>query len=228
MSVLSDIFRHGLSHHAILIEGGYAAVRDELLGNLANSLGISSLANPDFVEFTYDQFGVDSARELRDRLGRAPFGDAYYVILGIGAATVEAQNALLKLIEDPPAPTHLFLISRSSGTFIPTFLSRFQIVSEKSTPVAVSDFLRLSPLERSEKLSRFSGKHTPAQKKEMRAELLSLLEGLENELCQKSEDVLAHPSVCHALLDARKNIDLPAASFKLILEHLVFVLPEKK
>lgn len=42
--------------------------------------------------------------------------------------TSEAQNALLKLLEEPPSDTYLFLISPTKESFLPTILSRCFIV----------------------------------------------------------------------------------------------------
>src|SRR5579859_4575763 len=42
--------------------------------------------------------------------------------------TIEAQNALLKTLEEPPAHTYIFLTAESTNTFLATILSRTSIV----------------------------------------------------------------------------------------------------
>lgn len=50
-----------------------------------------------------------------------------------------AQNAILKILEEPPARSTIFLISENSGAFLPTIRSRCQIM--QLTPLVESDVI---------------------------------------------------------------------------------------
>jgi DNA polymerase-3 subunit delta' len=77
----------------------------------------------------YTVIRVDEVRVLRDRLrqtrGRA--GHRVAVIDAIDDANPNAANALLKLIEEPPADTVFFLISHRPGGLLPTIRSRCHV-----------------------------------------------------------------------------------------------------
>lgn len=69
---------------------------------------------------------MENMRELRSRLASAPRGEGKRVILlqGIGATREEAQNSLLKVLEEP-APHNLFvLLVGQRQQILPTLVSR--------------------------------------------------------------------------------------------------------
>lgn len=60
--------------------------------------------------------------------------------------TPEAQNALLKILEEPPTHTYIFLSAITSNAFLPTILSRCKVVfldetQEEMTPESKEEFL---------------------------------------------------------------------------------------
>jgi DNA polymerase-3 subunit delta' len=72
--------------------------------------------------------------DVRDRVVAAvpmtPFEASrrVFVIEGADRMNESAANALLKTLEEPPAHAHLILIADSTGTVLPTILSRCQAV----------------------------------------------------------------------------------------------------
>jgi DNA polymerase III delta subunit-like protein len=53
--------------------------------------------------------------------------------------TPEAQNALLKLVEEPPAHTHIILGTESRDALLPTILSRCQIITLEEEKQKISE-----------------------------------------------------------------------------------------
>lgn len=53
--------------------------------------------------------------------------------------TIEAQNALLKILEEPPAHTLFILSSSTKETFLPTIISRCQIIQLEEEALALSE-----------------------------------------------------------------------------------------
>lgn len=69
---------------------------------------------------------IDEVREIRNKAHIIPNEAAFqiFIINGSGGIGEEAQNALLKILEEPPATARFILTSRSSGDFLRTILSR--------------------------------------------------------------------------------------------------------
>src|SRR3989338_3455084 len=116
-----------LAGNTHLIVGG-----PETLGLVLEFLereGVAVKGNPDLYVRTYKQFGVEEARELRERAGSRPIAGPYRVfVVATPGMTTEAQNALLKTLEEPPAGAMFFFIIPAPETLLPTLRSRAQIL----------------------------------------------------------------------------------------------------
>lgn len=88
--------------------------------------GISTERNPDIYVRSYAHFGVDDARELRERADLSAQGERRIFILFAPVMTAEAQNALLKTFEEPPGDALFFLIVPAPETLLSTLRSRMQ------------------------------------------------------------------------------------------------------
>jgi len=82
--------------------------------------------------------GIEQARMVRSFLASTPFTAARKVVLIDGAEyfSVEAANALLKTLEEPPDESVLFLIAHETARVLPTIRSRtlsvrFALVSDE-------------------------------------------------------------------------------------------------
>lgn len=118
-----------LSHHAYLLIGS-DSVRADLVSILEKNHKITARANPDFFDRTYQNFTIDDAREVKTFHGTRPVtetGKKIFVLV-MNGATVEAQNALLKLLEEPADYAHFFIIIPSTHLLLPTVKSRMQIL----------------------------------------------------------------------------------------------------
>lgn len=80
-------------------------------------------------------FGVDDVRNIINEVSKKPYeGDKKVIILyKCDKLTIQAQNALLKTIEEPPKGVYLILLSDSSEIILDTIKSRCQIY--KLTPL---------------------------------------------------------------------------------------------
>lgn len=92
-----------------------------------------SVANYNILRFA-DKITILNAREIKHLLSRSAGGTR--IILFHDNMTVEAQNALLKTLEDLPEDTFVFFAVSSSDKLIPTIVSRSQIMR---MPVQVND-----------------------------------------------------------------------------------------
>ena len=73
---------------------------------------------------------VGVAKNLTDKLNRAPFSAPckVAVIPEADSLNEDAQNVLLKTLEEPPANTIIILIAEKASEFLPTVLSRCRLI----------------------------------------------------------------------------------------------------
>jgi DNA polymerase III, delta subunit len=73
---------------------------------------------------------VGVAKNLTDKLNRAPFSAPCKVAIIPEADSLnqDAQNVLLKTLEEPPANTIIILVAEKTSEFLPTVLSRCRLI----------------------------------------------------------------------------------------------------
>ncbi len=83
--------------------------------------------------------GIEDVRKIQEKIFLKPFkGDkkALFVVMQ-QSATPDAQNAMLKLLEEPPANTLIYLITTSHFSFIPTVLSRAKLIEPEKEEIKI-------------------------------------------------------------------------------------------
>ncbi len=86
--------------------------------------------HPDLIHVTHEKpssIGVDDIREqINDTIMIRPYSSYYkvYIVDEAEKMTVQAQNALLKTIEEPPSYAVIILLTTNEDLFLPTILSR--------------------------------------------------------------------------------------------------------
>jgi len=77
---------------------------------------------------------INQIRELKKSLALKPYSAPFKaaLILEADKLTLPAQNALLKVLEEPPAQSILILTTNQIGSLLPTLVSRCQIIKLKS------------------------------------------------------------------------------------------------
>ena len=80
-----------------------------------------------------NSIGIENIRILQNKVSLKPFKSKYKaaIIKDAEKLTREAQNALLKTLEEPPTNTILILIATNKEVFLPTVLSRCKIIEIK-------------------------------------------------------------------------------------------------
>ena len=105
--------------------------------------------HPDLLYVTHEKpasIGVDDIREqINDTIQIKPYSSSYkiYIIDESEKMTIQAQNALLKTIEEPPSYGVLILLTASQEAFLPTILSRcIQLKLKPLRDDVVQNYLR--------------------------------------------------------------------------------------
>ena len=147
--LLSEIASGKLSH-AYLIEGGEGCGKTYFArfaaaavlctgdkppcGKCPSCVKALAGSHPDLFYFSPDKkasVGVETVRDIKKSLFFMPNdGDRkVYIIDDAQKMTVQAQNALLKFIEEPPASVLFFIVADKKESLLPTVVSRTRIIS---------------------------------------------------------------------------------------------------
>ena len=86
--------------------------------------------HPDVLWLEEEKLGVEQAKKIRQHLSLKPYSAKGRVVVVENAhnLTVDAQNSLLKTLEEPPAEAIILLTAGSDKNILPTVLSRVQTV----------------------------------------------------------------------------------------------------
>ncbi|MEK7617150.1 MAG: hypothetical protein AAB414_03780 [Patescibacteria group bacterium] len=90
-----------------------------------------STNHPDLLYFPYDsKLGIAEARKIKEHFSLKPYSakGRAVVLEDASLLTHEAQNALLKTLEEPPESAILILAAPSDVKLLPTILSRCQVI----------------------------------------------------------------------------------------------------
>lgn len=193
MQHLIDSYRNTKQlHHAYVIEGETDFAYKNVCEFCEKDLGLKVKANPDFIYEAYDKFLVDDARRLRElQMNKTRSGEKKIFIISFNFITVEAQNSLLKVLEEPTDGTHFFIITPSSHIFLDTIRSRVLILSLKSeeSDNESNDFLNSTFPERMKTISSLVQKIK--DEKASKSDAIKIVRSLEKEIHQKSFDAKA-------------------------------------
>lgn len=176
----------------------------------------------------YEKFGIDEARELIQACSLKNVGDATFLIAA-ASMTSEAQQALLKLFEEPQVGT-TFILLISHGTLIETLRSRMLAYTDdaeesKDTKKATL-FLKEGYKSRSDTVAALL-----KEEEGVRERVREFLDGLETVLYARLRKGESAPAVREGLEDIAKvrsyTLDR-SPSLKMLLEHLAATLPSLK
>ena len=144
---LSNSIKSNMISHAYMFEGPSGVGKNTMARELAATLlDMENLFNsPDYIEITPDGNSIKIAqiRKLQSDILVKPYKSyKIYVIDEAQKMTVEAQNALLKTLEEPPKYAIIILITNNKESLLDTIKSRCEIIKFTPIPlVEVADYL---------------------------------------------------------------------------------------
>lgn len=120
-----------LAHHAYCLVG---AKIENIFHALEKKHNIKTKANPDFFHEKYETLTIDESRKIKEIHSSKSFSEnsKRIFIIECNGMTVEAQNALLKIFEEPNQYNHFFLVIPSASILLPTLRSRLVIFEGES------------------------------------------------------------------------------------------------
>lgn len=96
--------------------------------------------HPDIIRVTHEKPNTISVDDIRKQVNGdvalKPYSSAHkiYLINEAEKMTAQAQNALLKTLEEPPAYAVIFLLTSNINALLPTILSRCVVLNMKPVP----------------------------------------------------------------------------------------------
>jgi hypothetical protein len=182
--------------HALLLEGTYRWALTCLTQDCR-------VENADVLHYHGDRMGIDDVRILIGEAYKTPLTREDRVfLLAYSAYTEDAQNALLKLFEEPPRTARFYLVTEQADVLLPTLRSRLISLGREDVFVKHDhqDFLRLTYGERLVMIAHHAKEKDDAERRR-------------------------DPTFIRSLLELRPYFGTSGASKKMILEHIALLLP---
>lgn len=208
IAYMSTNLAHG-THHAYLLVGSDMWA----LEKLPPSYRTPSL---DVIHHAYNRMGIGDVRDfIQETLMRPAEGSVRVFVVHTNSILHEAQNALLKLFEDPNGTSVFYLIIPREDMILPTLRSRFHFLGSEQKTVASEVMKNFLTLPLSERLDEI-------------AKRLKANDTAWGYMLVESGEVYAHESkdaqVLEVLMFVSSNIHAPGASKKMLLEYLALSL----
>lgn len=223
-----------MQHHAFVIPAEAEEGIKTAETYIEKEVGMKVRGNPDVVVLRYGLLSVEDARSIFDIAAQAPVvGETRVIIIVASRAYHEAQNALLKLFEEPPKGTVLFLILPSIGGLLPTLRSRVQVLKTAGStepgaeiPEVAEKFLDVTKEKRSAMIKKLASGKDEDERRANRDEAIAIINGVEqaaHAAWKKDPSLTALLSDIETL---RGHLYDRSAPVRMILEHVSLVLPK--
>jgi len=214
-----------LNHHAYCIAGRYSK------GMIEDELAVCGIdigpSNPDYIVTTVDVLNIDKARELKEKAYTMPVnsGSKKIFLTFCESATIEAQNALLKILEEPPVSSVFIFCIKNLSVLLPTVRSRVAIVHPRNAQIRnvtngyedlVDTFLGSNEKQRLDMAKTFAEEISKG--KRGRADFIDFVHALNVRL--RARGIKENISALQALSLCEKYGNDRAPSIKMLLEYV--------
>lgn len=220
--------QHDSLFHAYVVGGARESARAHI-AELLSSYKLGTKEDADLVVTEQVNFTIDNARALRgwqDLRNDSQKPTVYIVYTDF--ITREAENALLKTLEEPVLGTHIILAVPKPDILLPTLLSRVRVIANFGAKSLgepgdlAPKFLAMKPAERLALVGKIVEKSDDEEAAaEVRERTLALLDSLEAALSEFPEKNMKK---LESILRLKKYLYISGASSRIILETLALVL----
>jgi len=227
-----------MKHHAYVYIGERETGLIEVRAFAEKTLGLSGADNPDIAVFEYGLFSVDDARRVTAFSAQSSVsGGTRLIVIAVGRFFHEAQNALLKLFEEPNEGTVLVLLIPAEGLLLPTLRSRLMPLPRESSMNVFSEdvrtFLEAPKTEREKLVAKLVAKSKSdkeAEKQAARLAAVDLAYGITRaayakRLSSEGKEADELDALLNDLSRFAPILHERSAPLKLIFEHILLVLP---
>lgn len=220
-----------------LIASNNQSFIDEQIKKIEKQVNVSSFNLHEIMPSP--SISIATVRNITAILSRKPYGggNRLLIIRGMEKATLEAANAMLKLLEEPPPKNIIILTCDNINRLLPTIVSRCQIIADsQGTGKKIADFEKITSLVNkiipSSTGERLLMAGDLAKSKEDTLFFLdSLLFVLEKNLHHKSKDIPLSPveisAIITKVLAAKRYIE-KNVNYKATLDILFLGFPKSQ
>ncbi len=165
----------------------------------------------------YDSFKIDDARTIKS-LQFEKTEKATLFVLEFTLINREAQNALLKVLEEPTSQTYFILVFPNVKKLLPTLQSRLQVVQyttnhKDDLRISAQSFAEMNLQKRFECIKEITDKKTDTTV--TKSEALHFLNDCEIYFYSKK-----NTKILPVIFQARESLNANGASVKMILEMI--------
>ena len=231
MDVFEKLFPKDL-YHSYVIEGNPQILASKLLDFLEFRGEVES-KSPDVLCQTYEAFTMDDSFVVKEWHSRSGITDGKKIcILATNFINREAEQTLLKIIEEPAVNTHFFIVVPDSSALLETIISRTHVIkidnqNDKEINKIVTKFISFSPKERVEMIASIIKENKDEENSgKLRAYAILLVNEIESIFYQKFKKDKNNKKILFILEELQKGrvyLSTPGASVKMILEHLALI-----
>lgn len=223
-------------HHAYCLEGKREDILKDIRKFLEEVLKFSVKGNPDFYYGDFDSLGIDEGRSINEMQSRRAVSSPRRIfVIAANFITMEAQNSLLKMFEEPAGEAVFFLIIPSASILLPTLRSRMMIVNlNRDTESAEAEksinlfdakkFIKSAVAERMSMVKKIADKI--ADEEISRSVVTDFLNGVEREILNDyGTNNFKRPHLIFEEIDKCRNYASDRSpSIKILLEHIAIVI----
>ena len=222
MQLLKDGYKKtGTLHHAYVVVGDVERGIADVTEFVEKTLKHPIRGNPDFWSASHDVFGIDEGRLLKETQQQQPLaGSKKVFVIGMRTITQEAQNSLLKVLEEPASSTHIFFVLPSVEMLLPTLRSRVVVAHvgelEEDSDSLAKKFLSATPADRFKIIA-------PIIEDKDRSAATTFLNTLEKYIREKKCVTAETAPILQKILEVEKYIYDRSSSLKMLLEYVVLI-----
>jgi hypothetical protein len=223
-------------YHSYVIEGD-PKTTGELLLQFLEKRGDAEKKGGDVLFQIYESFTMDESGEIKDWHSRKGIGKSKKIcIIATKFINREAEQTLLKIIEEPAENTHFFIVVPDASVLASTIISRVHvIITKQSISVENKDiqkealtFVSSTPKIRIDKVAVMVKENKSDENSgQLRFYATSFVNELESIYYPKFKKNINDEKtkfILGELQKARGYLSTSGASVKMILEHLALVI----
>lgn len=228
----SQLFPKDL-YHSYVVEGNPEEIV-YLLRIYLEERGDINKKSPDVLLNLYDAFNIEDGHNIKDwHKNKGVDGKKKVCIIGAKFINREAEQSLLKIIEEPTDDTHFFIVVPDASLLAETILSRVHLIKNLKRDNNFEDkiareFIKANPKERIEKVADIIKEFKDNENSGgLRYYAISLVNGLERIIYEKWKKDLNNRDlkfILKELKNCRGFLSIPGAAVKMILEHIALVI----
>jgi len=207
----------GHLHHAYFFVGPKDKIIQKLVEFSEKNLKIKLSGNPDFKVLRYENLTIDDARFISELHSQKNIGGGLMIfIISADFISLEAQNSLLKVFEEPAPSTHFFIVM-PQNVLIPTLCSRMQIINILTEESKTGSILKMSLGERIARVKDLTS--AISDEESTKQDAITFLNNIEKEIYKLgTKEAFLKLKACES---ARDSLYDRGAPIKMVLENLV-------